>query len=204
MDTPGHVDFAYEVSFYYVDHSFQYALYAPDPERRWQLERYEPTPDDLDFARRFVEWNTLDHGIQRVDACRTPDGELLLVGGNRNLVFRNNLDGTFTEVAEGMGLAGAAGARDAAFADFDGDGRIDVVVATDDGVDLYGNTSARRFEDVTASRGLPTTGAFGGLVVGDYNNDGAFDLLLTRRGAAAELWRNDGVWQGKRILPKAG
>ncbi|MER5836511.1 hypothetical protein ABT116_38275, partial [Streptomyces sp. NPDC002130] len=30
-------------------------------------------------ARRFIDWNTIDHGIQRVDACRTQDGELLLV-----------------------------------------------------------------------------------------------------------------------------
>ncbi|MFF0472201.1 hypothetical protein [Streptomyces sp. NPDC004284] len=73
------VDFRYEVSFYFVDDLFQYALYAPDPERRWVLEPYEPTPDDLDFARRFIDWNTLDHGIQRVDACRAPDGGLLLV-----------------------------------------------------------------------------------------------------------------------------
>ncbi|MFF1507773.1 hypothetical protein [Streptomyces sp. NPDC058326] len=73
------VDFRYEVSFYFVDDLFQYALYAPDPERRWVLEPYEPTRDDLAFARRFVDWNTLDHGIQRVDACRAPGGELLLV-----------------------------------------------------------------------------------------------------------------------------
>ncbi|MEU6165433.1 hypothetical protein [Streptomyces tanashiensis] len=73
------VDFRYEVSFYFVDDRFQYALYAPDPERRWVLEPYEPTADDLDFARRFIDWNTLDHGIQRVDACRAPGGELLLV-----------------------------------------------------------------------------------------------------------------------------
>ncbi|MFI1439642.1 hypothetical protein [Streptomyces fructofermentans] len=73
------VDFRYEVSFYFVDDSFQYALHAPDPERRWVLEPYEPTGADLAFARRFVDWNTLDHGIQRVDACRTRDGELLLV-----------------------------------------------------------------------------------------------------------------------------
>lgn len=74
-----HIDFAYEVSFYFVDHDFQYALHAPHTERRWQLEPYEPTRDDLDFARGFVDWNTLDHGIQRVDACRAPGGELLLV-----------------------------------------------------------------------------------------------------------------------------
>ncbi|WP_405358722.1 hypothetical protein OG535_03810 [Kitasatospora sp. NBC_00085] len=73
------IDFRYEVSFYYVDDAFQYALHAPDPERRWALEPYEATDADLAFARRFIEWNTLDHGIQRVDACRTQEGELLLV-----------------------------------------------------------------------------------------------------------------------------
>ncbi|WP_037676611.1 hypothetical protein [Streptomyces griseus] len=73
------VDFAYEVSFYFVDHDFQYALYAPHPDRRWQLEPYAPTPADLTFARGFVEWNGLAHGVQRVDACRAPDGDLLLV-----------------------------------------------------------------------------------------------------------------------------
>ncbi|WP_327347755.1 hypothetical protein [Streptomyces europaeiscabiei] len=73
------VDFRYEVSFYYVDDAFQYALYAPDPDRRWVLEPYEASEADLAFARRFIDWNTLDHGIQRVDACRTRDGDLLLV-----------------------------------------------------------------------------------------------------------------------------
>ncbi|MFV0132232.1 hypothetical protein ACLGIH_03020 [Streptomyces sp. HMX87] len=73
------VDSAYEVSFYFVDDEFQYALYAPDPGRRWRLRPYEPGPDDLAFARRFVDWNGIGHGIQRVDACRAPGGELLLV-----------------------------------------------------------------------------------------------------------------------------
>ncbi|MGW7339375.1 hypothetical protein [Streptomyces sp. NPDC054808] len=73
------VDFAYEVSFYFVDHDYQYALHAPHPDRRWQLEPYDATVADLDFARRFIEWNGVDHGIQRVDACRAPGGELLLV-----------------------------------------------------------------------------------------------------------------------------
>ncbi|MGW9023886.1 hypothetical protein ACWGQ5_06520 [Streptomyces sp. NPDC055722] len=73
------IDFRYEVSFYYVDDAFQYALHAPDPGRRWDLVPYEPTVADLAFARRFIGWNTLEHGIQRVDACRTREGELLLV-----------------------------------------------------------------------------------------------------------------------------
>ncbi|MFJ4184573.1 hypothetical protein [Kitasatospora sp. NPDC089509] len=73
------IPFRYEVSFYFVDDAFQYALHAPDPERRWHLEAYEPSAADLEFARRFIAWNTVEHGIQRVDACRTPEGDLLLI-----------------------------------------------------------------------------------------------------------------------------
>ncbi|KIX79892.1 hypothetical protein SF12_01410 [Streptomyces sp. MBRL 601] len=73
------VDFRYEVSFFYVDREFRYALHAPDPGRRWELVPYEATPADLAFAGRFVEWNGLAHGVTRVDACRTREGELLLV-----------------------------------------------------------------------------------------------------------------------------
>ncbi|MGG2461565.1 hypothetical protein ACO0M4_17375 [Streptomyces sp. RGM 3693] len=73
------IDFRYEVSFYFVDHTFQYALRTPDADRRWALTPYRPTDDDLAFAQCFVDWNALDHGIQRVDACRTRDGRLLLV-----------------------------------------------------------------------------------------------------------------------------
>ncbi|MFI2644122.1 hypothetical protein [Streptomyces sp. NPDC018610] len=74
-----HVDFVHEISFCFVDHDFQYALYTPDPGRRWELRPYRPSASDLEFARHFIEWNTLRHGIQRVDACRAPSGELLLV-----------------------------------------------------------------------------------------------------------------------------
>ncbi|WP_320775736.1 hypothetical protein [Streptomyces sp. CRN 30] len=74
-----HVDFVHEVSFCFVDDTFQYALYAPRPDRRWELVPCVPTPDDLAFARRFIDWNTVRHGVQRVDACRTRDGGLLLV-----------------------------------------------------------------------------------------------------------------------------
>ncbi|MWA11787.1 hypothetical protein [Streptomyces sp. BA2] len=73
------IDFTYEVSFYFIDDTFQYALHAPHPDKRWVLEPYTPTPADLAFAQGFITWNTVDHGIQRVDACRTRSGELLLV-----------------------------------------------------------------------------------------------------------------------------
>jgi hypothetical protein len=73
------IDFRYEVSFYFVDREFQYALNAPDPAQRWELALYDASAEDLEFAREFVDWNDLGHGVQRVDGCRTQDGGLLLV-----------------------------------------------------------------------------------------------------------------------------
>ena len=73
------IDFVHEVSFYVLDGEIRYAMYAPRPDRRWALEPYQPTVDDVAFAQRFVDWNDLEVGIQRVDACRTLTGELLLV-----------------------------------------------------------------------------------------------------------------------------
>jgi hypothetical protein len=73
------IDFVYEVSFYYLNNQFQYALYAPNKEKRWDLQEYEATADDLAFSESFIRWNNMVRGITRVDACRLKDGSLLLV-----------------------------------------------------------------------------------------------------------------------------
>ncbi|TRO64382.1 hypothetical protein [Christiangramia sabulilitoris] len=73
------INFTYEVSFYFLNNKFQYALYAPNPNKRWELSAHEPTQEDLDFAEKFIKWNNMTHGITRIDACKLPDGSLLLV-----------------------------------------------------------------------------------------------------------------------------
>lgn len=73
------INFEYEVSFYFLNNKFQYALYAPNKEKRWDLTEYEATPGDLNFAEKFLQWNNMERGITRVDACRLPEGSLLLV-----------------------------------------------------------------------------------------------------------------------------
>lgn len=74
-----HLDFLHEVSFYFLDGKFCYALYAPDRTMRWNLKPFEPSSMDLAFARTFIDWNSCERGIQRVDACRLHDGRLLLM-----------------------------------------------------------------------------------------------------------------------------
>ena len=73
------VDFVHEASFYMVGDELHYALYAPDPTRRWVMQPFEPSVSDRAFATSFVAWNDIRFGIQRVDACRTKDGDLLLM-----------------------------------------------------------------------------------------------------------------------------
>ncbi|MEJ1222949.1 hypothetical protein [Sediminicola sp. 1XM1-17] len=74
-----YLDFEYEVSFYYLNHKFQYALYAPNKEKRWDLQEYTTTDKDLAFAEKFVQWNAMERGIVRIDGCRLKDNTLLLV-----------------------------------------------------------------------------------------------------------------------------
>ena len=132
-----------------------------------------------------------------VDLDHDGDLDLLVVGGANLLFYRNNLDGTFTEMANGAGLASAASAgsptRDAAFADFDGDGRIDVLVANERGSGaLYHNEGGRRFANVIATSGLAFDGA-SAIAIGDYNNDGFIDVFVAGPNSAeSSLWLNNG------------
>src|SRR5438876_10307954 len=84
------------------------------------------------------------------------DLDLLLATPAGTRAYRNNLDGTFREMAAPMGLSGGGGgSRDVAFGDFDGDGHTDLVIVGDDGrMRLFRNLSQGRFADATAAGGL--------------------------------------------------
>jgi hypothetical protein len=128
-----------------------------------------------------------------LDLDHDGDLDLLLFRGAPFAAYRNNLDGTFTEASASFGLAGTTAVSDAAFADFDGDGRIDLVFGSERGSDaLLQNTGPDRFRDATAASGISSRGS-GAIAVSDFDNDGSLDVMAaSATGAAAAIWRNQG------------
>ncbi|MGB9513863.1 MAG: VCBS repeat-containing protein, partial [Candidatus Acidiferrum sp.] len=101
-----------------------------------------------------------------------------------NRLYHNNRDGTFTDVTEKAGLAGAGYGSGVAIGDYDNDGWPDIFVANVTGNQLFHNNHDGTFTDVTEKAGVGGAKLNGKKMwsVGagwfDYNNDGLLDLFV--------------------------
>jgi enediyne biosynthesis protein E4 len=96
----------------------------------------------------------------------------------RNALYRNNRDGTFTDVTEKAGVAGNAYGMGIAVGDYDGDGLPDLYVTQYPHSILYHNNGDGTFRDVTTKAGLAAPGWGTSAVWFDYDNDGRLDLFV--------------------------
>lgn len=99
---------------------------------------------------------------------------------HRNKLFRNNRDGTFTDVTESAGLGMWGWGMGAAAADYDNDGCVDLYVTFYGSNVLYHNNCDRSFTDVTEKAGVAASGWCSGAAWGDYDRDGMLDLYVAR------------------------
>jgi len=98
-----------------------------------------------------------------------------------NLLFRNNRDGTFTEVAKQAGVTGENGrSLCAVWADFNADGWPDIYVANDvsDNV-FYQNLGDGRFAEISHSALVADYRGAMGIAVGDWDRDADYDMFVT-------------------------
>jgi enediyne biosynthesis protein E4 len=96
----------------------------------------------------------------------------------RNALYKNNRDGTFTDVTEKAGVAGGTFGMGVSVGDYDNDGWPDIFVTSYGNCILYKNNHDGTFTDVTTKAGLSTPGWTTSAVWFDYDNDGKLDLFL--------------------------
>ena len=131
----------------------------------------------------------------------------------RHLLYRNNGDGTFTDVSEDSGVAAAEGGygMTAVAADLDGDGWTDIYVACDSTPSFFfRNNHDGTFSEEGMERGVALNEdgmeqAGMGLAVGDYNSDGSLDIFKTHFADDTNvLYRNDGRAHFDDVTIRAG
>ena len=101
-------------------------------------------------------------------------------GGLSNRFYRNNRDGTFTDVTEKAGLLQTGWASAVCTGDFNNDGFEDLFITRWGGFSLYRNNGDGTFTDVTVAAGLEADPAkwYSGCSFVDYDRDGHLDLFV--------------------------
>ncbi len=130
---------------------------------------------------------TMGSGASFVDLDNDGWPDILLINGkdwkagaHKSLpaLYRNNRNGTFTDVTAGSGLDVEMYGMGVAVADYDNDGRPDVYITALEGDRLFHNEGNWKFRDVTAASGIHNA-AFGTSAAWfDYDRDGKVDLFV--------------------------
>ena len=138
-------------------------------------------------------------------------------------LLHNRGDGTFEDVTVKAGLLSLHPTQTAAWADYDGDGWLDLFVGHESGArpgeaggkedehpsQLFHNDHDGTFTEVGAAMGLAKLGFVKGVAWGDFNNDGRPDLYVSIKGGRNRLFRNDGPggaggWKFADVTKQAG
>jgi hypothetical protein len=152
-----------------------------------------------------------------IDLFLTGEGGVMGNGQSPTRLYRNNGDGTFTDITARAGTIGAESAWSAAFADIDRDGFLDLFITSPGRAvvrphqnKLYRNNGDLTFTDISASAGVDTQRGACATGFCDYNQDGWIDLFIAdcadtyARPTPIELFRNNGDLTFTDVTTQAG
>src|SRR5207253_36257 len=139
------------------------------------------------FGKKYLP-ETMGSGVAFFDADGDGFQDLFFVNStswpghksapSRHALYRNNHDGTFTDVTAPSGLGVEMYGLGVAAADYDNDGRSDLYVTGLNGNRLFHNAGGGTFVDVTARAGVGSSGFSTSAAWLDYNRDGHLDLFV--------------------------
>ena len=108
-------------------------------------------------------------------------------------LYKNNGNGTFTDVASTVGISEGDAAYSCAWLDYDNDGDLDLYVARGASYpDRMFRNDNGYFTDVAGSIGLVDILHSSCVSAGDFNNDGYLDLYVNNNGSSNRLFQNSG------------
>jgi hypothetical protein len=151
--------------------------HASDPSKRYIAESMSGGVILLDYDRDG--WLDIYFTNAPTVAMAIQDPKNL--GGEKSLgaLYRNNHDGTFTDVTHKAGLTKPCFAMGGAVGDYNNDGWPDIYETCLGGNVLYHNNGDGTFTDVTAKAGVADGRWSTGASFGDYDGDGFVDLMVT-------------------------
>jgi hypothetical protein len=141
------------------------------PEQKYIVESMSGGVALIDYDR---------DGYPDIYFTNAPNVEMAMHGQKaRSALYRNNHDGTFTDVTEKAGVGYPCWAMGAVVGDYNNDGWPDLLVTCFGGVVLYRNNGDGTFTDVTKEAGLAADKLWAtGAAFGDYDKDGWVDLFV--------------------------
>lgn len=129
----------------------------------------------IDYSARMNQFGHNGLAVGDVDNDGLDDVYICQTGGLPNRLFRQNGDGTATEIAAEAGVDWLNESRAALFVDLDNDGNQDLLIATMRGLLVMRGDGTARFE---LTRELPTTSGYT-LAAADYDGDGLLDVFVS-------------------------
>ncbi len=128
--------------------------------------------------------------------------------GHSDKLYHNNGDGAFTDISASAGVSGARSTMGLAYFDYDADGDLDIYAAMDFRNDfLFENDGAGVFSNIisdTATSGLGVRKNTMAPALGDFDNDGDFDIYTTTAYSSNALYRNNGDGSFANVARAAG